>query len=347
MSVPTPQEAVREPAIDPLPGAGMPSGRLGVGLLGCGVVGSAVARALVADADRFEAATGRRPSVEAVAVRHVGKRRDVPVDPGRFTDDPAAVVEHPGVDVIVEAIGGVNPAGGLLELALERGTPAVTVNKELLARRWRCLGEAAADGRLLFEGSVMAGVPVLGPLGGLASGDHVRRLEGILNGTTNYCLHRMEEAGVSLGRALGEARKLGYTELDPSADVDGKDAAAKLAILSSVGFGRAVTLADVEFAGIGGIEPRALLEARGAGEAIRLVAEAWRVGDEVIAHVAPRRLSSGHPLARVPDAENALLVETTLAGTLLFQGPGAGGERTASAVLSDLARIARRVRVAT
>lgn len=321
--------------------AGIHHDELGIGLLGCGVVGSAVARAIGGSAERLSARLGRRPVIRAVAVRHPGKPREVPLSPDLLTDDAASVVERDDVEVLVEAIGGVNPAGGLIELALHRGLDVVTVNKELLARRWQCLQETvAASGRSLrYEGSVMAGVPVIGPLEALAAGDRVLRLQGLLNGTTNFCLHRME-SGVSLEEALAEARTLGYTELDPSSDVDGRDAAAKLAILATVAFGNPVTLGDVEFAGVRGIGPADLAAARERGQCVRLVAEAWRAGEQVVAHVAPRLLPLEHPLSRVEGVGNTLVVEAELAGTLLVQGPGAGGEATAGAVLRDLTALA-------
>ena len=314
---------------------------LGVGLLGCGVVGSAVARGLVGARDRLAAALGRTPVIRAVAVRHPERRRDAPLSPATFCADPLTVVERDDVDVVVEAIGGLNPAGALIELALHLGKDVVTVNKELLARRWDCLREvAAATGRTLaFEGSVMAGVPVVEPLAALAAADRVVRIQGVLNGTTNFCLHRMEERGTSLSEALGEARDLGYTELDPSSDVDGRDAAAKLAILGTVCFGRTVSLGDVEFAGIRGVTPADLARARREAASIRLVAEAWRAGDRIVAHVAPRLLPLNHPLAQVEGVSNALLVEAEGAGRLLFQGTGAGGEPTAAAVLRDLVAV--------
>ena len=310
--------------------------RLGLGLLGCGVVGSAVARALTREESRFD--------IRGIAVRDLTKDRDVPVPPDTFTDDAVAVVERDDVDVVVEAIGGVNPAGALIELALQRGKDVVTVNKELLARRWDCLRQVARSSRraLRYEGSVMAGVPVIQPLSALAATDRVTRLQGILNGTTNFCLHRMEE-GRSLEEALDEARALGYAELDPSSDVDGRDAGAKLAILATVAFGRTVGLSDVEFAGIRGILPADLAQARDAGRAVRLVAEAWLAGEHVVAHVAPRVLPAGHPLLAVRDHHNGLLVTAELAGPVLFQGPGAGGDATASAVLRDLAAVGARV----
>ncbi|MDQ3991309.1 MAG: homoserine dehydrogenase [Actinomycetota bacterium] len=321
---------------------GAAGGVVGIGLLGCGVVGSAVARALVGGAGRIAGELGRRPVIRGVAVRDLDKPRDVPVPPHLFTDDALGLAGRDDVDVVVELIGGANPAGAILELALRRGKHVVTANKELMARRWDCLHDVARseERRLLAEGAVMAGVPVLGPLRTLAGGDRVERLEGVLNGTTNYCLHRMERDGLTLEAALADARRLGYTELDPSADVDGRDAASKLAILATVAFGVPTALHDVEFAGIRGITAAELAAAREDGDAIRLVAEAWRVEGSLFAHVAPRRLPSGHPLARVPDHHNALLVRARLAGELLFQGPGAGGEATASAVLADIVRAA-------
>jgi len=221
--------------------------RLGMGLLGCGVVGSAVAKALAAHSDLIERRSGRRPAIRAIAIRHPDKPRDVPVPAPVFTDDPWEVVARGDVESVVEVMGGIDPAGALIERALATGKPVVTANKELLGEH---LSELLALAELTgtpfgFEAAVMAGVPVLALVRRSLAGDRVERLQRILNGTTNYCLHRLEE-GLTLDQALEEARELGLVELDPSADLEGRDSAAKLAILATVAFGRPVRTRDVD-----------------------------------------------------------------------------------------------------
>lgn len=315
---------------------------LGIALLGCGTVGSAVVRQLLDPSERLRARLSRRPALRAIAVRHIDKERPQWVPRELLTDDPAAAVDRDDVDVVVEVIGGLDPAGGLVELAIGRGKRVVTANKELLARRWRCLGPYANGSRprIRFEAAVMAGVPVVAPLAGLAATDRVLLLEAILNGTSNYCLHRMEEDELDLAEALEEAEQLGFTEPDASSDIDGRDAAAKLAVLASIAFGKTVGLESVVTSGIEGVTAHDLRVARDRGSVLRLLAGAWREGDEVVARVSPRWLPSGHPLAAVADHHNGLVVTSELAGALLFQGPGAGGDASASAILSDLVRTA-------
>ncbi|MGH2691072.1 MAG: homoserine dehydrogenase [Actinomycetota bacterium] len=315
---------------------------LGIALLGCGTVGSAVVRQLIERPERIGARLRRRPVLRAIAVRHLDKTRPDWVPRELLTADPLGAVDRDDVDVVVEVIGGVDPAGGLVELALARGKHIVTANKELLARRWACLGPAATGPRprIRFEAAVMAGVPVVAPLAGLASSDRVLSLEAILNGTANYCLHRMEEDRLELAEVLEEAEELGFTEPDPTSDLDGRDAAAKLALLASLAFGRTVGIEDVVTSGIESVTSADLIAARARGSVLRLLAGAWRDGDGIVARVSPRWVPADHPLAAVGHHHNGLVVTTELAGALLFQGPGAGGDATASAILSDLVRAA-------
>ena len=315
---------------------------LGIALLGCGTVGSALVRQLVRESERLASRVQAKPVLRAIAVRHLDKPRPKWVPHDLLTDDPAAAVDREDVDVVVEVIGGLDPAGGLLDLALARGKQVVTANKELLARRWRCLGSAATGPRprIRFEAAVMAGVPVVAPLAGLAASDRILSLEAILNGTANYCLHRMEEDRLDLAEVLEEAEQLGFTEPDPTTDLDGRDAAAKLALLASLAFGSTVGIEDVVTSGIEGVTAADLVAARARGSVLRLLAGAWRDGDGILARVSPRWVPAGHPLAAVTDHHNGLVVSAELAGALLFQGPGAGGDSTASAILSDLVRAA-------
>jgi homoserine dehydrogenase len=314
---------------------------VGIALLGCGTVGTAVARQLLQESTRLAARIGARPSIKAIAVRHLDKPRPPWVPRELLTDDPIAAVDRDDVDVVIEVIGGLDPAGGLIELAIGTGKHVVTANKELLARRWRCLGIHATGPRprIKLEAAVMAGVPLVAPTTALAGADRIISIEGILNGTSNYCLHRMEE-GLELGEAVEEATELGFSESDPVSDLDGRDAAAKLAVLSSLAFGRTVELESVEITGIEGVTPARLRHARSHGHVLRLLAKAWPDGNDVVAHVSPEWVPTDHPLAAVKDHYNGLAITTELAGALLFQGPGAGGDATASAILSDLLRTA-------
>ena len=213
-----------------------------VGLLGCGNVGAPLVRLLDENADRIAARAGVAIEVTRVAVRDVGRRRDVKLSPERFTDDAASVVADPDVDVVVEVIGGLEPAGRLITRALEAGKPVVTANKELIAARTELFDTAARGGvDLLFEASVAGGIPLMRPLRESLAGDRIQRVTGIVNGTTNFILTRMTDHAVSFDDALAEAQRLGYAEADPSADIEGTDAAAKATIIATIAFGAGCT----------------------------------------------------------------------------------------------------------
>jgi homoserine dehydrogenase len=235
---------------------------LGIGLLGCGVVGSAVARVIGRHATVIRARTGRVPVIRAVAVRHLGKERDVPIPRSLFTLDAWHVATRPDVDVVVEVIGGRDPADGLIEAALGAGKDVVTAGKELLASQFAKLEDLAAKAgsAFMYEAAVMAGTPAISTVKSLI-GDRICRLQGVLNGTCNYCLQRMEEASLTLAQAAAEVRELGYAEPDPTADVEGYDAAAKLAILATIPFGQPVTYEDVTVTGITGVRSSDLADA--------------------------------------------------------------------------------------
>jgi homoserine dehydrogenase len=309
---------------------------LGIGLLGCGVVGTAVARALPGVAPVIRARTGRMPVIRAVAVRDPSRQRNVPVPAESFTDDPWHVATRADVDVVVEVMGGLDPAGGAIDAALGAGKHVVSANKELLSRQFEKLRECAVRNgrRLLFEAAVMAGTPAISTVLSLA-GDRITRLQGLLNGTCGYCLDRMR-AGLSLAEAVAEAQAHGYAEADPSADVEGRDAAAKLAILATLAFGLPVSVDDVAVTGITRLRPAELARASRRGEHMVLLAEAWPDGGKVAARVAPASLPASHALSGICGHHNGLLIEADLAGPVLIQGPGAGGRATASAILSDL-----------
>jgi len=318
-----------------------------VGLLGCGTVGAAVVRLLDGHAADIARRAGCRLEVARVAVRDPAKVRDVPLEPARFTGDPMAVVDDPELDIVCELIGGVEPAGSLVLAAFERGKPVVTANKELLATRGRELFDAAdASGLdLYFEAAVGGGIPLIRPLKESLTGERVRRVMGIVNGTTNFVLTTMAEEGWAFADALTEAQRLGYAEADPTADVEGHDAAAKCAILASIAFNARVTAADVFREGISTVTSEDIEFARRLGYVVKLLAIAELVdGDRIAARVHPAMIPATHPLAAVRDAFNAVFVEGPSIGELMFYGRGAGGGPTATAVVGDLVSVARNLR---
>jgi homoserine dehydrogenase len=319
---------------------------LRVGLLGCGTVGSSVVRLLAEHADDIEARAGCRLDVARVAVRDPSKRRDVPLDPGVFTASAMDVVDDPSVDIVCELIGGGEPAGSLVLAAFERDKPVVTANKELLATRGRELFDAAdAKGLdLYFEAAVGGGVPLIRPLKESLTGDRLTRVLGIVNGTTNFILTKMSEEGRAFDDVLAEAQRLGYAESDPTADVEGHDAAAKSAILASIAFNARVVSSDVFREGISRVTTEDIEFARRLGYVIKLLAIAELDDGRVAARVHPAMIPAAHPLASVRDAFNAVFVEGPNVGELMFYGRGAGGDATATAVVGDLVTVARNLR---
>jgi homoserine dehydrogenase len=314
-----------------------------VGVLGCGNVGSALVRVVHDHADLISARVGRKVEIARVGVRDVAKPRDVPLGADAFTADLEAIVVSPDIDVVVEVMGGVDPARGLVTRALREGKPVVSANKELLAQYGRELVEVAegAGVDLLFEAAVAGGIPLIRPLRESLAGERIRRVLGIVNGTTNYILTRMTEDGWTFSEALVEAQRLGYAEADPAADVDGFDAASKAAIIASIAFDADVTQADVHREGITGIGPEDIAAARDLGYVVKLLAIAETVDGAVSARVHPAFVPTGHPLAAVRESFNAVFIEGETVGELMLYGPGAGGGPTASAVLGDLVDAAR------
>jgi homoserine dehydrogenase len=316
-----------------------------VGLLGCGNVGGAVVQLLAENGEAVAARTGLHLEVARVAVHNTAKERAVEFAPGVLTSDAESVVSDPSIDVVVEVMGGVEPARRLILAALEAKKPVVSANKELLANAGPELFEAASRSGvdLLYEAAVAGGIPIIRPLRESLAGDRLRRIMGIVNGTTNFVLTRMAEDGETFQEALAEAQSLGYAERDPTADIEGYDAAAKAAILASVAFGADVAAGDVYREGISGITPEDMSMARRLGYAIKLLAmvEAFDGGPEGRAHelavrVHPAMVPLDHPLAAVRDSFNAIFVEGEAVGDLMFYGRGAGGRPTASAVMGDL-----------
>ena len=324
---------------------------LKVALLGCGVVGSEVARLLTEQADDLAVRVGARLELAGIAVRRVGHRRAEGIDRTLLTADAHALVSRPDVDIVVEVIGGIEPARSLILAALKSGKPVVTANKALLAENGAEIYGAAREfgADLYYEASVAGAIPLLRPLRESLAGDTVRRVLGIVNGTTNYILDRMDSSGAGFAESLEEAQALGYAEADPTADVEGFDAAAKAAILASLAFHTPVTAADVHREGITEVSAADIGSARALGRVVKLLAICERCagngpGNEqggISVRVHPAMIPRSHPLAAVAEAYNAVFVEAESAGRLMFYGAGAGGTPTASAVLGDIVAVAR------
>jgi homoserine dehydrogenase len=310
-----------------------------IGVLGCGNVGAAFVELVGRQAAAIEARTGLHLDVAAVAVRNLSRQRSVAIDPALLTRDAMAVVDEPSVDLVVEVIGGIEPARELILHALKAGKPVVTANKELLANVGAELFAAAdAAGRdLLFEASVAGGIPLIRALRESLVGEPIQRIVGIVNGTTNYILTKMSEEGARYADALADAQMLGFAERDPTADVEGFDAGAKVAIMASIAFGARVVAGDVYHEGISRITPGDIAVAHRLGYVVKLLAIAERVDDGgVSVRVHPAMVPASHPLASVRDSYNAVFVEGAAVGSLMFYGRGAGGQPTASAVLGDV-----------
>ncbi|MDQ3878867.1 MAG: homoserine dehydrogenase [Actinomycetota bacterium] len=316
---------------------------IGIGFLGCGTVGSSAARILLDHSSDLAQRAGAALEVRRIAVRDVGKSRSVSLDAAAWVSDPHEVTDSADIDIVVEVIGGSDPARRLIERALDNGKHVVTANKEVLSTHGSELLAAAArsDVDILFEAAVGGGIPIIRPLKESLAGDRVRRVTGIVNGTTNFILNRMSEAGMGFSEALEEATQLGYAEVDPSADIDGFDAAAKLAILASIAFNARVVAADVHREGIAMVLAADIQAAHDLGYEVKLVAIAERDGDDISARVHPAMLPKTHPLASVRDVFNAIFVESEESGELMFFGRGAGGAPTGSAVVGDIVEIAR------
>ncbi|HET6698254.1 MAG TPA: homoserine dehydrogenase [Nocardioidaceae bacterium] len=323
---------------------------LKLALLGCGSVGSQVVRLLREQSGDLRERIGAPVELVGVAVRRLDAPRDLggldlPAD--LFTTDAEGLVARDDVDLVVEVIGGIEPARSLILRALETGASVVTANKALLAEDGATLFAAAEKyGRdLYYEAAVAGAIPIVRPLRESLAGDQVRRVLGIVNGTTNFILDRMDGSGAGFTEALEEAQALGYAEADPTADVEGFDAAAKAAILASLAFHTRVTAADVYREGISEVTAADVASAREMNAVVKLLAICeltdGRHGPAVSARVHPAMIPRTHPLASVREAYNAVFVESDAAGQLMFYGPGAGGAPTASAVLGDLVTVAR------
>ena len=311
-----------------------------IGVLGCGNVGAAFVRLVEQQGATIQLRTGIRLEVVSVAVRNMSRDRDVQLPEGLLTRDAHAVVADPSIDLIVEVIGGIEPARELITAALAAGKPVVTANKELLANVGAEL-YAAADAAgvdLLFEAAVAGGVPVIRALRESLRGEPVSRVMGLINGTTNFILTKMTEEGADYSAALSEAQRLGFAERDPTADVEGFDAGAKAAILASIAFGAKVVAGDVYHEGISRVTAADIAVAKRLGYVIKLlgIAERDRETGEIAVRVHPAMVPNTHPLASVRESYNAVFIEGDAVGSLMFYGRGAGGNPTARAVLGDV-----------
>ena len=321
---------------------------LKVAVLGCGSVGSQVVRLLTEQAADLRARVGAPVELVGIAVRRLDAPRDVEIADGLLTTDAEGLVSRGDIDLVVEVIGGIEPARSLILAALDNGASVVTANKALLAEDGPTLFEAAdkAGRDLYYEAAVAGAIPIVRPLRESLAGDRVTRVLGIVNGTTNFILDKMDTAGSGFSEALEEAQELGYAEADPTADVEGFDAAAKAAILASLAFHSRVTAADVHREGITDVTAADIASAQEMGCVVKLLSicelRPTAGGDDAVAvRVHPAMIPREHPLASVREAYNAVFVESEAAGQLMFYGPGAGGAPTASAVLGDLVTVAR------
>ena len=320
---------------------------IGVGLLGLGTVGAGVAAILTSP-------EGRHPLVgllelKKVAVRDPGRARPVSLPADVVTTDPEAVVDDPAVEIVVEVMGGLEPARSLILRAIAAGKPVVTANKAVIARYGEEIAAAAAESGVyvLIEAAVGGGIPIIEPLKQSLGANRIQRVSGIINGTTNYILSRMADEGAAYGAVLADAQRLGYAEADPAADVEGHDAADKIAILAGLAYGGPVPRAAIPTEGIDRLEARDVAYAAQLGFVVKLLAVAQRIGDpddagvqSLDVRVHPTLLPVDHPLAGVNGVNNAILVEGDPVGRVMFYGPGAGAGPTASAVVADILNIA-------
>ena len=316
---------------------------LKVGMLGCGNVGSQIARLLVANKADLASRAGAQLELVKVAVKDIKAKRDG-IATSLLTDDPYSVVNDPEIDLIIEVIGGISPAKELILAAFKNGKSVVTANKALLAKEGAALYQAAGEANvdLYYEAAVAGAIPILRPLRESLVGDHVTRIMGIVNGTTNYILTKMDESGTAFVDALKQAQELGFAEADPTADVEGIDASDKAAILAGLAFHSRVTDKDVYREGITKITATDVKVAKAMDMVIKLLAiTELTASGEISVRVHPALISRTHPLASVRESFNAVFVEAQSAGQMMFYGKGAGGEPTASAVLGDLVAIAR------
>ncbi len=321
---------------------------LSVALLGCGTVGTAVAGAIVSRAALYEKRIGRPLELAGIAVRDAAKPRDLGVvSRDVLTQDPSALID--GADIVIEVMGGIEPAQSLIEQALRAGKPVVTANKQLIAAAGPHLHAIAAEHGvpLDYEAAVVAAVPIVRVVRDALAGDRITSISGIVNGSTNYVLDMVARHGMGFAEAVEQAGALGYLEADPSEDLEGIDAAAKIVILARLAWGVDVAMSDVKRRGISHLSDADFEAAAGAGHVIKLLASAWASGDpdnpNIELAVRPVSLGADNPLAQTREGRNEVVIEAEFAGSLRMHGAGAGGPETASAVLGDMVNAARSI----
>ena len=317
---------------------------VGVGILGAGNIGGAVARAIIENADAIERSSGLRLRlVGAVNRSGPAKAGELGIDAALISTDSAALVDHPDVQVIVETLGGEQPAAALMARALANGKHVVTANKEAVSKQMPSLLAAARDGEagFLCEASVGGGIPLIVSLRQIMATNRVERVRGIVNGTTNFILSKMDSEGAGYAETLREAQELGYAEPDPTADVEGFDASYKLAILASMMLGRWVSPDEIDRTGISGVTAEDIADAKSRGGTIRLIASAERDGDGAVLRVAPTFVSGDDLFSRVVRNFNAIEIVGDRVGPVWLHGQGAGPAPTSSAILSDVVEVAR------
>ncbi len=319
---------------------------INIGLIGFGIVGAGAVSILTDNAAAIQQRVGAAMKIKKIADLDITTPRPVKVDPGVLTTNADEVINDPEIDIVIETIGGVKPAGDFIRRALQNGKHVVTANKELLAKEGKSLLPLACELNrdLLFEASVGGGIPIIGPMKTSLAGNEIIDIKGIVNGTTNYILTRMANEGLDYAQVLPDAQARGYAEANPTADVEGYDAAYKIAILASIGFTSRVDVTKVYHEGITHIASEDMAYADAFGYVIKLLAIAQRIDGAMLARVHPTFVPKNHPLANVNGVMNGIFVHGDAVGDVMFYGPGAGSMAAGSAVVGDVIEIARNIR---
>lgn len=318
-----------------------------VGLLGMGTVGTGVLRIVEGHQDDLQKQVGSPIRIEKVLVQDKSKTRRYAIEPGRLTEDARDIIDDPAIDVVVEVMGGIEPAKSYILAALERGKHIVTANKDLMALHGTDILNKAAEKNcdVFYEASVAGGIPIIRTLIEGFSSDRITKIMGIVNGTTNYILTKMSQEGASYEDVLKEAQELGYAEADPTSDVEGLDAARKMAILGTLGFHASLSLSDVKVKGITQVSKEDIQYGKSLGYEVKLLGIAERQDDMIGVSVQPTMVKKTHPLASVGGVFNAVYVYGEAVGETMFYGPGAGEMPTATSVVADLVAVVKNMKL--